>query len=328
MIGAELVQHGNDDLLIVNAARVSFGKRKVAFDEKDANLLRFLHREGHWTPFGHPDRLLKRQLPLEYFARHMAECGAGHEVVIQRITADGDVVFWERGSMWFWMRNKGWLDALAWDALRAACPAAWSVSQLHDPCEMFDQSSPTLADMSASSPEERNDGLRSSGLSVAKAARLVSLTFHIRAPVFVARQLAKHQVGLVWNEISRRYVHDEPDFFFPDTWRRRAANKKQGSSVDSCLTQSFVDLVMRDAIGQARSVYMCALAEDVAPEQARMVLPHSTMTEWFWTGSVAAFARVVALRTAGDAQAETRETVAGIREALQAMFPGVLKEAA
>ena len=53
--------------------------------------------------------------------------------------------------------------------------------------------------------------------------------FKINAPIFVARQLQKHQVGLAWNEESRRYIDDEPEVYSPPEWRRRAADKKQGS---------------------------------------------------------------------------------------------------
>ena len=106
----ELIDHMGSDLTVVNAARVSFGKRKEAFTISDVGLVQYLAKHNHWSPFGH-----------------------------------------------------------------------------------------------------------------------ASLQFHIKAPVFVARQLVKHQVGLVWNEISRRYVDDEPEFCKVDSWRARAENKKQGS---------------------------------------------------------------------------------------------------
>ena len=99
----ELVDHMGDDLTVVNAARVSFGKKKEVFDFGDTRLIKFLAKHDHWSPFGH-----------------------------------------------------------------------------------------------------------------------CSMQFHIKAPIFVARQLVKHQVGLVWNEISRRYVDDEPEFYIPKEWRLRA----------------------------------------------------------------------------------------------------------
>ena len=134
----------------------------------------------------------------------------------------------------------------------------------------------------------------------------VQVQLRIKAPVFVARQLVKHQVGLVWNEISRRYVDFVPEFHAPEAWRKRAPNKKQGSlnetlDNDSLLYNSYWDLMTK-----AEDLYSFMLEKGVAPEQARMVLPQSMMTEWYWTGSLAAFARVVTQRLSEDAQYECR----------------------
>jgi len=134
----------------------------------------------------------------------------------------------------------------------------------------------------------------------------VQVQLRIKAPVFVARQLVKHQVGLVWNEISRRYVDFTPEFHAPEAWRKRAPNKKQGSldetlDNDSLLYNSYWDLMTK-----AEDLYSFMLEKGVAPEQARMVLPQSMMTEWYWTGSLAAFARVVTQRLSEDAQYECR----------------------
>ena len=134
----------------------------------------------------------------------------------------------------------------------------------------------------------------------------VQVQLRIKAPVFVARQLVKHQVGLVWNEISRRYVDFTPEFHAPEAWRKRAPNKKQGSldetlDNDSLLYNSYWDLMTK-----AEDLYSFMLEKGVAPEQARMVLPQSMMTEWYWTGSLAAFGRVVTQRLSEDAQYECR----------------------
>ena len=134
----------------------------------------------------------------------------------------------------------------------------------------------------------------------------VQVQLRIKAPVFVARQLVKHQVGLVWNEISRRYVDFTPEFHAPEAWRKRAPNKKQGSldetlDNDSLLYNSYWDLMTK-----AEDLCSFMLEKGVAPEQARMVLPQSMMTEWYWTGSLAAFGRVVSQRISEDAQYECR----------------------
>jgi thymidylate synthase (FAD) len=146
----------------------------------------------------------------------------------------------------------------------------------------------------------------------------VQVQFRIKAPVFVARQLVKHQVGLVWNEISRRYVDFLPTFHQPEAWRKRADNKKQGSSDDSFTGPDGerFDMRYKDLMDKAEAVYDNMIASGVAPEQARMVLPQSMMTEWYWTGSLAAFARVVQQRISSDAQYECQIIAQKIDQAL------------
>ena len=187
----KLIDHMGSDLSVVNAARVSFGKRKEEVSKGDEKLIGFLAKHGHWSPFAH--------------------CSA---------------------------------------------------------------------------------------------------QFHIKAPVFVARQLVKHQVGLSWNEISRRYVDTDVEFHEVDKWRGRAEDKKQGSDEEN--TIEWVDRNTRTGALQlaveniALTNYKRMLDAGVAPEQARMILPQSMMTEWYWSGTLYAFARVCNLRCASDAQYETR----------------------
>ena len=193
------------DLTVVNAARVSFGKKKTKFTKQDGKLIDYLARHNHWTPFGH-----------------------------------------------------------------------------------------------------------------------CSLQFHIVAPVFVARQLVKHQVGLVWNEISRRYVDSEPEFYKPEEWRLKAEDKKQGSS-DEVWEGDTVDdpsIAYDNLCLEARNKYLYWVnALNICPEQARMILPQSMKTEWYWSGTLMAFARVCNLRCKPDAQLETRLITDQIDEISSAEFP-------
>ena len=150
-----------------------------------------------------------------------------------------------------------------------------------------------------------------------------SVQFHIKAPVFVARQLVKHQIGLTWNEISRRYVDNEPEFFEPDVWRGAADNKKQGSSDESIDINPKDDMVndYQQAVNRAKWTYEELLRKGVCPEQARMVLPQSMITEWYWSGTLYAFARVCNLRCKPDAQQETREIANMIDKECGKLFP-------
>jgi thymidylate synthase (FAD) len=146
------------------------------------------------------------------------------------------------------------------------------------------------------------------------------LSFRIKAPIFVARQAVKHQVGLAWNEVSRRYVDSEPEFWFPKEWRGRPQNMKQGSSgVVTLDTEAYC--CPEDQVALSLATYNGLLDQGVAPEQARMVLPQNTMTEWIWSGSLAAFCRVCKLRLDPHAQQEIQELAGGILAHLEACFP-------
>ena len=150
-----------------------------------------------------------------------------------------------------------------------------------------------------------------------------SLQFRIKAPIFVARQLGKHQVGLVWNEISRRYVDYEPEFYYPEYWRGKADDKKQGSSDEKIDVNPYrlMGDHYKQAIRTCSWTYQELLRKGVAPEMARMVLPQSMFTEWYWTGSLVSFARVCSLRSKADAQKETSEVSSMIEIQCAKCFP-------
>jgi len=192
----QLVDKMGSDLSVVNAARVSFSKRKELIDQGDEKLIKYLADHDHWSPFGH-----------------------------------------------------------------------------------------------------------------------TTLQFLIKAPIFVARQLVKHQVGLVWNEVSRRYVDYEPEFYVPFMWRGKPDNKKQGSS------DKEIEYDISPTIQYVKETYQNLLKEGVAPEMARMVLPQNMMTEWIWSGTLYAFARVCNLRNKPDAQQETRMITQQMEKHMQDHFP-------
>ena len=149
-------------------------------------------------------------------------------------------------------------------------------------------------------------------------------SFHVKAPIFVARQLVKHKF-LRWNEISRRYVDEEPEFYVPDVWRGRSADKKQGSDgVIYYNYEKFMHETERRSFGVDQvclEEYRDMLSAGVAPEQARMVLPQSTMTEWYWSGSLDAFASMCQLRCKPDTQYESRLVADQISEKMGQLFP-------
>lgn len=159
-----------------------------------------------------------------------------------------------------------------------------------------------------------------------------SITVRCSAPVFIARQLMKHQAGLSWNEESRRYVDTPPTFYRPSVWRARPDGSiKQGSS-DSVITS--IELMYGDEVwneppselyeahlDDCIRLYEDMLRSGVAPEMARMVLPQSMMVNWVWTGNLLAFMHVVNLRTHSSAQLEAQEFGFKLYEILKCLFP-------
>ena len=144
-------------------------------------------------------------------------------------------------------------------------------------------------------------------------------SFHVKAPVFVARQLVKHKF-LRWNEISRRYVDSEPEFYMPTEWRGKSEDKKQGSDGVVNITGHSMRALSKTNTW-AFATYNYLLGEGVAPEQARMVLPQSMMTEWYWSGSLDAFADMCRLRCKPDTQYETRLVADQISAEMAKLFP-------
>lgn len=147
-----------------------------------------------------------------------------------------------------------------------------------------------------------------------------AVTIRVKAPIFMARQFVKHQIGLVWNEESRRYIDEEPEFYLPKVLRGRPVNAKQGSSGDLESSELFTQMMLTET-KNCLDLYDRLLEENVAPEQARMVLPQNTMTNWMWTGSLVAFSRVVKLRVDEHAQKEAQELGWLINDVVAPLYP-------
>lgn len=203
MSNVKYISHMGDDLMVVNAARVSFKKQSPTLEEKDIKLINYLAKHKHWTPFAHPQ-----------------------------------------------------------------------------------------------------------------------ICLHIKAPFPIRTQFFKHKIGFVENEVSRRYVDDEPEYFYPRWSHRPEGSMKQGAGnhVDTDL-QNKSYLIYSQAIDMCNSAYQNLLSNGIAPEQARMVLPLGTYTEWYWTGSLAAYARFYIQRSDPHAQAEIREYAEEIGSIINGLYP-------
>jgi thymidylate synthase (FAD) len=145
--------------------------------------------------------------------------------------------------------------------------------------------------------------------------------FRLKMPIWMAREWFRHTVGFARNEVSRRYVDDPPTFFVPAELRTRAANKKQGSNDDVHPNNQMLRKLIEVETKSSVTAYQALLDQRVAPEQARMVLPQSMMTEFIETGSLAAYARLCGLRMSPDAQQEIQEVAKMVSDALEKAFP-------
>lgn len=202
----QLIAHMGDDLMVVNAARVSYAKESMEFIDADQQLLRYMATHHHWTPFSHPQ-----------------------------------------------------------------------------------------------------------------------LQFRIKMPYFIAREWYRHSVGLTRNEVSRRYVKTAPEYYVPTGLREPDPKNKQGSQGVSPKSAQHIAW-MKTNMDACMATYNMMIDGGIAAEQARIVLPMGTYTEFIETGSLAAYARICGLRVAPDAQAETRTYAEAASQIIQPLFPFSWKE--
>jgi len=146
------------------------------------------------------------------------------------------------------------------------------------------------------------------------------LRFRLKMPIWMAREWFRHTVGFSRNEVSRRYVDDDPTFHIPQ-FRTRAPGKKQGSNDDVHVQNEQFEEFLMSQCRNAMTAYKIMLQNNITPEQARMVLPQNMMTEFIETGSLAAYARLCHLRMGPDAQAEIRGVAGQVSELIKTRFP-------
>lgn len=267
------INHMGDDLQIVNAAKVSFGKRsewEVDYDctefcgrnvlsEKDQGLIQFLARgctSGDW------------------------------DELVDEVT------------------NKGLFQAYDDFAIHPIT---------EEECEEYDKELRDLLNYIRKMPSHWSPFAHT------------AITLHLKMPIFVARQIMKHTTGIEYNEVSRRYVDSDPEFYVPDMWRKKADNVKQGSSDEASLWNHGMGTGYREeeyeVMDAVKSLYKHMLEVGVAPEQARMVLPQSMYTEVIATGNLYAFANMYIQRSDSHAQKETQDLAKQIGEIIQPLYP-------
>lgn len=277
------------DLTPVNAARVSFHVKSEKLTDKDRNLIRYLYTHRHWTPFGHARFLyevdsLKQTDPI-YLAQFSSLPGV-------ELSSDGNILYASL-SLYHILQTGGMLlNSLHQEDF--ATSILVSKNENHNPLAWINQ----CIDLKPAAWH--------------MAPELEPLTLVIKAPVFVRTQMFKHKYGIVENEVSRRYVRSEPEFYCPTVLREIPSNGiKQGSGADFVDEQ--INRVYDDAVLSTLGAYTYMLKKNVAPEMARSVLSQAMYTEWYWTGSLKAFARACRQRLDPHAQKETRDYAEAIK---------------
>lgn len=150
-------------------------------------------------------------------------------------------------------------------------------------------------------------------------------TLRLKVPIFIARQIQRHRT-FSYNEVSRRYVDTPPEFFWPDSWRKRAENVKQGSSDEEVTARrasdgSTVEDLSRYLVREAELVYNQIMQMGLAPELARMILPQNMYTEFYMSGNLRAWSHFLALRLDGHAQKEVQDVAQQVEALLRPLWP-------
>ena len=166
--------------------------------------------------------------------------------------------------------------------------------------------------------------------------RHASLQFEVYAPLMIARQWWKYQIGSnnseysAWNESSRRYITEKEEFYIPkaDEWRSYPKNVKQGSGgpigEEKGITYT---TALERLIATGEEWYKHAMENGIAPEQARLFLPaYGMYVRWYWTASLQSVAHLIKQRTADDAQYEFRLYANAVKELAHSKFPVSLNE--
>lgn len=282
--------HGDD--IVVDAARVSFANKAANYTaEQNERLINYLAKHRHWSPFAHARICFTFHLREKDVLNFLSEGLSGF--TWKRHAND----FWEiNGSLWAWREGYGLLP----------------VHYQEEVCSFIHLNYPVSAQALGVPVAEV---LPLSYVETPSSTATIYRSFHIEAPVFVARQLDKHQKNLVKNEVSRRYVTIEPKLYLPERFHKAADNVKQGSS-----DQPFDSASLRVLVGQQETIvagYEIITEQGIAPEEARLFLPQNMETQWIWTGNLDAFYRVIDQRTDSNAQRHTRMLVEQMAEELE-----------
>ena len=337
-----------NDIMVVNAARVSFDKESD-FDLDgnlkigDQRLLNYLASHNHFTPFTHVRETFafdEDWLDIDWFIQTVTQENLAG-IVFAKATVYDKPCWLIRHSLYGWIQLlklnetehifQPIVATFIKNILSSVYPGSMKAYNMYSPdCEEIDgheeyvQYIPTL-DMFVESDPENNPGKHDTPVikfyQEEKRDYFIDVTIREEVPIYVARQRFKHMVGFTFNEVSRRYVDLPPVYFIPDTLRKRAENKKQGSMDIECDQHNLALSGYNVAIQYCDVLYKKLVDKDgefkVCPEQARGALPQSMMTSYYATGNIASWKRLVKQRLDPHAQAEIRDFAQQVQDILE-----------
>lgn len=332
-----LIQETHSDLTVVNAARCSFDKASswlhdhacerynedqqgltdivcdykphLRLSQADSKLISYLAKHNHWTPFAHPQEVFELEIDshgLLYFLIRANLSGFEWSPDITNSTLK------VRGSLYAWLTNHEYLPKDIANSILTILYMKYPVSTEailgHPVCK----------------DTMRRTKIIPAAVKYGLYDELTHHTLRIHCPIFVKRQLETHRRNLVMtdiedlsqNEVSRRYVDSEPEIYYPDDWKIQSKNKKQGSTGEgvSDVERTLINSNYSHHVHKAVAYYKKFNDVGIAHELSRMILPQSTYTTFWWTGSLKAFKRVFELRLKDDVQPQTIDIVELMRK--------------
>jgi thymidylate synthase (FAD) len=307
------------DLTVVNAARVSMHKIHTEIDPKrDPGLINYLAKHNHWTPFSHVQVMLRRCMSVsDYIDWCITSADEQFVRVISQKAVMGtnnpSIQFFERGSMYAFLKH-----GIVTDKMKENCPLSVSAFGLSDArTDGYLDSVFWKEDVSEYLAKPNDEFWTYTFDKPEDINKLKVASFRIKMPIFVARQWYKHQIQFTRNEVSRRYVSDSPEYFYPSGWRLSAENVKQGSSDEEHVHSGAMSMYVEERTRGTDEQYKELMREEsICPEQARMILPQSMYTEFVETASYRAYERLVKLRIDPHAQKEVRDYGHAINNAI------------
>ena len=342
-ISVRPVESIQNDLKVVNAARVSMAKNHDVFDEKsDTKLINYLAKHRHWTPFSHvrfmwfvkvPSNALNRsfRLFLENFDEatktgmivHPVKLYNDNFLIIKHSLFGFANIINQAVEKSLFQRSPYEMDLVdLYLILKDKVPVSLNALLSDNAKYQFDT---TLDRFNDSFKQNRLQNQKSRADFVYANEKsfndsLFDITLVERVPIFVARQRFKHVVGVTYNEVSRRYVDSEPKIYLPESFRNRPdKNIKQGSGDTHKDNLKWLGDYIKDAESSI-NFYNDMIKDGIAPEQARMVLPQSMMTEYYVTANLQSWERFLEQRLDTHAQKEIQSLAQKVKDNLKPQY--------